>query len=79
MKEKYPYFFSNNDEYIAGSVENQVERIKDELKLSDIEVLRWIEGRPSSKYNTKEELTSYRNSLEKEINELEVWLNTGTI
>lgn len=67
----YPCFFDENLKYIIGSIENKIERLKDELKQTDYIVLKYIEGEDISVYGNWQEK---RHLIRNEINYLQTFI-----
>ncbi len=77
MKEKYPHFYTvdeqGNQAYVIGSKENQIERIKEYLQSTDDAVIKYASGRWS---HTEEEYLSQelkRGHARIDIRELQNW------
>lgn len=67
-KNEYPYFFDADNNYIIGSKENKIERLKEELRSTDHISFKAFEGRDVSEYG---DWKAERQLLRDEINKLE--------
>lgn len=68
VQEQYPDFYDVDGNYITGSKENKIERLKDELHSTDHIALKSYEGRDVSEYG---DWKGHRQALRDEINLLE--------